>query len=263
MTAVTAFVATEQSSTSSTYTDLATTTDTVTATVGASGSVLVLLTAAISSNGGNTSSIYASYALSGATTRAADDAYALISTQQSWASFEGGTFILETGLTPGSTTFKMKYRCNGGGATFSSWNRRITVIPLEDLTTQTAAAAYVATTQTTTTTSYTDLTTTTDQVTVTIGSSGLALVLLNTGTSNSTNDYVYEWTGYEMSGSNTRSADDDHAINYYKLPNNLFQFGGAILETGLAAGSTTFKMKYKTTGYTGQWFNRRIAVIPF
>jgi len=119
-----AVVATAQTTTSTTYTDLTTTTDTVTVTVGASGKVLVIIYANIAVTGGYA---YVSYAISGANTVAATDTKALIFTLQ-YQQVPGGlsASFLETGLTAGSTTFKMKYRSDGNSQTFA--NRRITVL---------------------------------------------------------------------------------------------------------------------------------------
>jgi hypothetical protein len=72
-------------------------------------------------------SMFMSFAVSGASTQAASDARSLIllgnALQQSTASF------VVSGLTPGSTTFTAQYRVSGSGtATFS--NRSMFVIPL-------------------------------------------------------------------------------------------------------------------------------------
>lgn len=124
----TATVATAEGTSSTTYTDLATTTDTVSATIGTSGMCIVIIGATISGSLGGAVG-YASFAASGANTVAAADANAyavgavggLTAGQQSY-------ITTLTGLTAGSTTFKMKYRTTTGTATCS--NRTITVIPL-------------------------------------------------------------------------------------------------------------------------------------
>lgn len=125
-----------------------------------------------------------------------------------------------------------------------------------------AATATVATSETTTSTSYTDLTTTTDTVTVTIGNSGMALVLLQAnGTSTASN---YSYTSFTISGATTRAADDATGLVYSVWSSGIqTQAGAPFLITGLNAGSTTFKMKYRVAGGTGTFLNRRISVIPF
>jgi hypothetical protein len=122
--AVTATVATSETTTSATYVDLTTTTDSVTLNVPSSGMVLVALYAALTNSAANYSNV--GFALSGANTVAAADTMAL--------SFNGTSFLVAsavfqlTGLTPGSTTFKMKYDVTSGTGTFK--NRRISVTPL-------------------------------------------------------------------------------------------------------------------------------------
>ena len=125
-----------------------------------------------------------------------------------------------------------------------------------------AATAYVPTGESTTSTSYVDLATTTDQVTVTISSSGMALVILYANISCSSYGALM---GYTISGATTRAVDDSRALNFETGSGTMYQsFGATFLETGLAAGSTTFKCKFRTTNAgTGTFTYRRIAVIPF
>lgn len=124
--------------------------------------------------------------------------------------------------------------------------------------------ASVATSETTTTSaSYTDLTTTTDQVTVGIGSSGKALVFFGSQVANS-GAGGYGYVAVDVSGANTIAASDADAIKLCSNANNSAkQHSNAILFTGLTAGNTTFKLKYKVSAGTGTFANRRIAVIPF
>lgn len=119
VTAATATVATQETTSSSAYTDLATTTDQVTVTVGASGVVQVVITAWIK---GSTvdGDIYASFTASGANVLAADDLRSLnISTPSGGGHQSSAVFVL-TGMSPGSTTFKMKYKAATGTGTFHS-----------------------------------------------------------------------------------------------------------------------------------------------
>ncbi|OBJ49542.1 hypothetical protein [Mycobacterium sp. 1423905.2] len=122
-----------------------------------------------------------------------------------------------------------------------------------------ATAAFVATSESTSSTTYTDLATTTDQVTVNIGSSGKALVFLSADISAAASGGVASM-GFALSGANSQAASDSQRIT-----GSFYTIGGgvAFLLTGLAAGSTTFKAKYKSVGATGTAANRRIAVIPF
>ena len=125
------------------------------------------------------------------------------------------------------------------------------------------AGAVVATSESTTSVTYTDLTTTTDTVTVTIGASGMALVLLY---ANLSANGAHSFMSYAVSGATISAAADTKAIefmNQYNAANG--SLGATFLETGLTAGSTTFKAKYRTSNgsYGATFANRRIAVIPF
>jgi len=125
-----AVVNTNQTTTSSTYTDLATVGPEVTTTTGTS--VLIMITADLGDPANTAGLIRASFAVSGATTRAASDNEALIFA----GAVVGGTdpittgsrAVVITGLTAGSNTFTMKYKTSAGTASFA--NRNIVVIPL-------------------------------------------------------------------------------------------------------------------------------------
>lgn len=124
-TAASATAAAEETTSSTSYTDLATTTDTVTVTVGVSGIVQVSVTvwAKGSAVDANT---YASFTVSGANTLAADDLRCTgLSTPSGGGHQASGVYVL-TGLNPGATTFKMRYRVSNGTGTFS--NRTIAAI---------------------------------------------------------------------------------------------------------------------------------------
>lgn len=131
-----------------------------------------------------------------------------------------------------------------------------------------AGKAYVSTSETTASTSYTDLATTTDTVTVTVGASGLALVSLGCYSNVNSNGQIC-YLSFAISGATTVSAGTPasgtvelimqqqsgaNGVNYSSY--------GAVLVTGLSAGSTTFKMKYKVSGGTGSFVQRYISVVP-
>lgn len=121
-----AVVAASESTTSTSYVDLTTTTDSVAATIGASGKALVIMSALFTTGPGGTH--YMGYAMSGANTAAATDAKCVAAwTTVNTAQVSASGVFLETGLTPGSTTFKAKYKSNVNGCAFS--NRRLAVIP--------------------------------------------------------------------------------------------------------------------------------------
>lgn len=126
--AATAYVATSETTTSTSFTDLATTTDTVTVTVGASGVALVILYSSITCPGYFGAM---GYAASGANTVAATTTKSLIVDDAAATTALGASAtFLEVGLSPGSTTFKAKYCSGNSSATQTFVNRRISVVPL-------------------------------------------------------------------------------------------------------------------------------------
>lgn len=124
--AAVASVTTAETTASTSYTDLATTTDSVTVTLGNSGMALVFLQSQASVT--TITYAYIGVALSGTNTVAASDTSCLqLVSYANNVQMQMGTALLLTGLTSGSTTFKMKYRVYTGTGTFA--NRRIAVIP--------------------------------------------------------------------------------------------------------------------------------------
>lgn len=125
-----------------------------------------------------------------------------------------------------------------------------------------AAVATVATSETTTSTTYADLTTTTDSVTVTIGANGLALIVLSARLLNNTLN-AFSFVSFVASGANTIAASDTTALGLVSATANAFMVGSyAKILTGLTAGSTTFKMKYRVGSNTGTFQDRSISVLP-
>ena len=115
----------EESTTSTSYTDLATAGPEVTVTTGTEA--LVSISARMRNNTAG-SSCFAAFAVSSATTIAADDIYAIQYESSANADIaQFGLAFLLTGLTAGSNVFTMKYKANGDTASFAI--RRITVIP--------------------------------------------------------------------------------------------------------------------------------------
>ena len=121
--------------------------------------------------------------------------------------------------------------------------------------------AVVATSESTASTTYTDLTTTTDQVTVTVGQSGVVIVLLQAQLT-TTGGTHYAYVGVALSGANTQAASNALGLQYIPWTAGfLHQAGDAFALPGLAPGATTFKMKYAVGNYTGTFANRRITVL--
>lgn len=123
-------VATSQTTTATSYTDLATAGPAVTVTIGSTGKALVSLHSAIA-NATSTLASYYGFAISGATTLAAADATAIgFTSPTSGAGIRCGTIIMVTGLTAGSTTFTSKYRMDPGVGPATFVDRRISATPL-------------------------------------------------------------------------------------------------------------------------------------
>lgn len=125
---LTAYVATTQTTTSTSYTDLATAGPAVTVTVGTSGIVLVSISSVINNNTGGFDG-FMGFALSGANTMTAQDKYSIrhVVYANNYVNQFGATFLL-TGLTPGSTVFTSKYKTGGNTASFGE--RHLSAIPL-------------------------------------------------------------------------------------------------------------------------------------
>lgn len=122
----TSLVATAETTTSTTYADLATTGPTVTLTTGTRALWFLSVRAENDTVNVNT---YASVAVTGATTLAASDNNAVLVDGVAAAnSPRQASAHLETGLTPGSNTFTVQYRCNSNTATFR--HRELVVIAL-------------------------------------------------------------------------------------------------------------------------------------
>lgn len=123
-------VATFQSTTSTSYTDLATVGPAVTVTIGSTGKALLAMHSAISNSASPVAS-YFGFAISGATTVAASDTTAIAFTSAvNFAGIRTGTTLLVTSLNPGTTTGTAKFRQDpsAGGANFT--DRRLAITPL-------------------------------------------------------------------------------------------------------------------------------------
>lgn len=126
-----ATVATSESTTSGTFTDLATAGPSVTLTTGTSA--IVTITADLGQDPGSGHVTIAGVAVSGATTIAATSNYTIQANGDLIDDPNTGTYTSTfkiSGLTPGSNTFTMKYRSSAGGAKSYYENRHITVLAL-------------------------------------------------------------------------------------------------------------------------------------
>ena len=122
------------------------------------------------------------------------------------------------------------------------------------------STASVATSEMTASTSYTDVATPGPAVTATTGTR--AIVAVTSLVQNSTpgeNSYA----SYAVSGASAIAATDDRAVLITAAAiNQTLRAAAVYMETGLTAGSNTFTMKYRVTGGTGSFQNRRLVVIP-
>ena len=125
---VAATVATSQTTTSNSYTDLATVGPEVTLTTGTKA--LVIITCALSNGGASNQRAFMSYAVSGATTIAASDASAVINVngQTAPTQVRASAAAIVT-LTSGSNVFTAKYKSESSN-TSTFLNREINVINL-------------------------------------------------------------------------------------------------------------------------------------
>ena len=123
------------------------------------------------------------------------------------------------------------------------------------------ANAEVTASETSASTTFTNLATSGPSVTVTIGTSGLALVM--------TCRFFTDTVGHsglasiDISGATTDAASDAEGLRYESgNVNDVAQFGRTRLYTGLNAGSTTFKMVYRASGGMSTFANRHLIVLP-
>lgn len=114
-----------ESTTSTSYTTLTTPGPAV--TVNTQSTAFVHLYAQITNSTGSVATWYA-FAISGATTVAADDTFAILMQAGAGVGQRVGATFMVTGLTPGANTFTANYKVGSGTG---SWNqRRLAVLPL-------------------------------------------------------------------------------------------------------------------------------------
>lgn len=124
--------------------------------------------------------------------------------------------------------------------------------------------AVVSTSQTTTATAYSDLATAGPAVTVTIGSTGKALLAMHAGLANATAGLA-SFMGFAISGATTLAASDTTAIGFTSATSAVgIRCGSTLVVPALLAGSTTFTAKYRMDPGTGPMtgVDRRLALTP-
>jgi hypothetical protein len=119
-------VATSQTTTSTSFVDLATVGPAVTVTVGASGEVELRLASRMANSTAN-ADCYVGVAISGASTVAATSL--LIGGGAAGKLLRFGAATIITGLTPGATTFTMKYAVSAGTGTFETRELIVAAVP--------------------------------------------------------------------------------------------------------------------------------------
>lgn len=120
----------------------------------------------------------------------------------------------------------------------------------------------VLTSQATSSTTYTDLATPGPEVTVVIGSSGLALVAWMCGQANNTSGSA-SLMSFAVSGATTLAAADDRALTFTSPSNNaLVRHGMTVRLQSLNAGSNTFTAKYRANANQATFDARRLLVTP-
>jgi hypothetical protein len=148
----------------------------------------------------------------------------------------------------------------GAIITAAFWNTggRDNLIDLDRRTSPLAAT--VNTGETTSSTTYTDLATVGPAVTVTIGSTGKALVAIYASLANTTNNYAL--AGYAVSGASVVAAADLAALQHGS--SIAIRAGATLLHQSLVAGSNTFTMKYRKDAGAGvsDFTGRRLLVTP-
>lgn len=97
---------------------------------------------------------------------------------------------------------------------------------------------------------------------VTVDTGTKAVVIVSCDLANSTTGQAAR-ASYEVSGATSVTASDAWALrSMAQATTNNCQMSMASLQTGLTVGSNTFTMKYRTSGGTATFANRRILVIP-
>lgn len=116
--------------------------------------------------------------------------------------------------------------------------------------------------ETTTSTAYADLATVGPDISVTIGASGKALLILGALLQNNT-AAAHSFMGFAVSGTSTVVATDNQCLRYQSDDaNSAFQGSYVHLVTGLTPGVNTFTAKYRVSAGTGTFNRRSLYVLP-
>lgn len=119
----------------------------------------------------------------------------------------------------------------------------------------------VETSESTSSTVYTDLATTGPTVTVSTG--GAALIIVTADITNNTAGQSGRMT-FEVSGASTVAANDIRALRVTVATGGANNTRASVVTSlALTGGSNTFTSKYRASGNTASFANRRITVMPF
>lgn len=116
-------------------------------------------------------------------------------------------------------------------------------------------AATVAASETTGSTSFTDLATAGPAVTIETGTAAEVTLYTQCSVNTATQFVVM---GFAVSGASTIAAADNRAIGKSDT-GNVYKGGATFLVEGLTPGANVFTCKYRVTGGTGSWNDRRIT----
>lgn len=190
--------------------------------------------------------------------------YAIVAGNQYW-NMSGS--VLTDVLSAGSHTFEYRIAANGGGTHSVEDNGRFWVQELPDSgalasggTFRTWDTATVNTQQGTSSTSYADLATVGPAVTIDVPASGAVRLSFSAEVENNTATQR-TYIGFAISGATTTAAADaTGAVMRQDTSGDPITIGRSLILEGLTPGSTTFTMKYRVGGGTGDYLNRQINV---
>lgn len=127
---------------------------------------------------------------------------------------------------------------------------------------RTSSTATVATQESTTSTSYTDLATAGPDLTS--QQTGTKVLVCITGAISNDTANSYAIMGYGVSGASTIAGADSNSLQLRAgAANQQARMTACVLETGLTAGSNSWRGKYRASANTASFANRNLVVIPF
>jgi hypothetical protein len=123
--------------------------------------------------------------------------------------------------------------------------------------------AQIDTIQTTSSTSYTNLATAGPAVTVTTGTSALAIWSAEFKNSSGSSQIATVRMTVDVTGASSIPGNDTRALCNSAEDDGLHQSMHAVWFDDLTPGSNTFTCKYRVSSGTGTWYSRTLEVMPF